>query len=178
MHLAAAFQAADGSDSDGDADLVILAAHPLGGQKKDCDGRLPLHCAAWSKASDAVVQALLAANPQGAKERDSDGKLPLNYALENKASDGRVVQALLAVYPLAALYEDDPFASVYKDGTILLPCNVNVACVTTHEVLAGLAQAQVRILADLERDWERGSPLADFLRDECKMNRSFLPATP
>ena len=128
---------------------MLLAAHPLGAKKKDCDGRLPLHYAAWTGASRGFVQQLLAAYPLGAREKDRDGKLPLNYALENKASDG-VVQALLAVYSLDALYEDDPFASVYKNGKLLLPCDVDIACIVTEEVLAALALAQIRLLAELE----------------------------
>ena len=65
IHLAAALQSADGADKE--ADLVLLAANPMGAKEKDCDGRLPLHYAAWTGASDAVVRALLAA-----KESDSD----------------------------------------------------------------------------------------------------------
>ena len=159
IHLAAALQSSDGADKE--ADLVLLAANPMGAKEKDCDGRIPLHYAAWTGASDAVVRALLAAHPEGAKEKDRTGRLPLNFALENKASDG-VVQALLAVYSLDALYADDPFASVYKNGKLLLPCDVDVACVVTEEVLAALAQAQIRLLADLEKDRPQ---LADFLRE-------------
>ena len=159
IHLAAAFQSSDGADKE--ADLVLLAANPMGAKEKDCDGRLPLHYAAWTGASDAVVRALLAAHPEGAKEKDCTGRLPLNFALENKASDS-VVQALLAVYSLDALYADDPFASVYKNGKLLLPCDVDVACVVTEEVLAALAQAQIRLLADLEKDRPQ---LAEFLSE-------------
>ena len=159
IHLAAALQSSDGADKE--ADLVLLAANPMGAKEKDCDGRLPLHYAAWTGASDAVVRALLAAHPDGAKEKDCTGRLPLNFALENKASDS-VVQALLAVYSLDALYADDPFASVYKNGKLLLPCDVDVACIVTEEVLAALAQAQIRLLADLEKDRPQ---LADFLRE-------------
>ena len=147
IHLAAALQPAGGADKE--ADLVLLAANPMGAKEKDCDGRLPLHYAAWTGASIAVVRALLAAHPDGAKEKDCTGRLPLNFALENKASDS-VVQALLAVYPLDALYADDPFASLYKNGKLLLPCDVDVACVVTEEVVAALAHAQLSLLADIE----------------------------
>jgi len=138
---------------------VLLAANPMGAKEKDCDGRLPLHYAAWTGASDAVVRALLAAHPDGAKEKDCTGRLPLNFALENKASDS-VVQALLAVYPLDALYADDPFASLYKNGKLLLPCDVDVACVVQEEVFAALAQAQISLLADIEAR----PRLAEFLK--------------
>ena len=157
IHLAAALQSADGADKE--ADLVLLAANPMGAKEKDCDGRLPLHYAAWTGASDAVVRALLAAHPDGAKEKDCTGRLPLNFALENKASDS-VVQALLAVYPLDALYADDPFASLYKNGKLLLPCDVDVACVVQEEVFAALAQAQISLLADIEARPQ----LAEFLK--------------
>ena len=157
IHLAAALQSADGADKE--ADLVLLAANPMGAKEKDCDGRLPLHYAAWTGASDAVVRALLAAHPDGAKEKDCTGRLPLNFALENKASDS-VVQALLAVYPLDALYADDPFASLYKNGKLLLPCDVDVACVVQEEVFAALAQAQISLLADIEAR----PRLAEFLK--------------
>ena len=157
IHLAAALQSAGGADKE--ADLVLLAANPMGAKEKDCDGRLPLHYAAWTGASDAVVRALLAAHPDGAKEKDCTGRLPLNFALENKASDS-VVQALLAVYPLDALYADDPFASLYKNGKLLLPCDVDVACVVQEEVFAALAQAQISLLADIEAR----PRLAEFLK--------------
>ena len=107
-----------------------------------------------------MVRALLAAHPDGAKEKDCTGRLPLNFALENKASDS-VVQALLAVYPLDALYADDPFASLYKNGKLLLPCDVDVACVVTEEVVAALAQAQISLLADIEAR----PRLAEFLEE-------------
>ena len=64
------------------------------------------------------------------------------------------------MYPLDALYADDPFASLYKNGKLLLPCDVDVACVVQEEVFAALAQAQISLLADIEAR----PRLAEFLK--------------
>ena len=56
---------------------ALLAAYSEAAKEKDDDGRLPLHVAAGSKASVAVVAALLEAYPEAAKEKGREGNLPL-----------------------------------------------------------------------------------------------------
>eukprot|EP00964_Phaeocystis_antarctica_P077041 scaffold47726_cov53-Phaeocystis_antarctica.AAC.4 len=155
--------------------LALLAAHPEGAKEKDENGNLPLHFAVAYEASEAVVQALLAAHPEGAKEKNTYGSLPLHRAVEEQASDA-VVLALLAAHPegakeksdqtsslplhaavaveasdavVLALLEVYPLASLRKDGSGRLPLDIALESGAARELLAALAQAQMKMLAVL-----------------------------
>ena len=120
--------------------LALLAARTEGAKEKDRYGSLPLHHAVAYKASEAVVLALLAAHPEGAKEKnDQTSSLPLHAAVAVEASDA-VVLALLEVYPLASLR---------KDGSGRLPLDIALESGAARELLAALAQAQMKMLAVL-----------------------------
>jgi len=62
------------------AAMVMIGRNKSLAEKRDEEGRLPLHHAAMNLASTKLLRVLLKAHPPGGKKCDDYGKTPLDYA--------------------------------------------------------------------------------------------------
>ncbi|KAL1496107.1 hypothetical protein AB1Y20_014732 [Prymnesium parvum] len=124
-----------------ESEVTALLADQV--NKKDKDGRLPLHIAVDEGKSEGVVTALLAAFPEAVKEKDKDGSLPLHIAIDKGASEG-VVTALLAAFPEAVKEKDE-------DGR--LPLRIAIDKGASEGVVTALLAAFPEAAKEKGKDW-------------------------
>ena len=75
---------------------LLLSRYPDAIREADEEGKLPLHVALDSYASDDVVTlTLLEKFPEAARTRDSDGNLPLHYC----GNHLEITKELINIYP-------------------------------------------------------------------------------
>ena len=84
---------------------ALVEANPGALLEEGRDRRLPVHCAAESRASAEVVALLLLREEAAAAARDAGGRLPLHLAAEKGAPLGSL-RALIDAHPAALLEED------------------------------------------------------------------------
>jgi len=80
--------------------------YPLGLQKTNDEGNLPLHMACAGKAKEEVIRKLLEENSNAASQKNLAGELPLHVACKNNVPP-HIILCLLSFFPDAAKEKDD-----------------------------------------------------------------------